>query len=171
MFHMDVLCWCCCINDIAVLKVNGQITNHTHLEWGNSRNSIPGDICYVLGDPQGVDAISISKGVVRDNKFTYDNSIEYLSTDASIYSGNSGSPILDINGKILGIISFTIGDGNTLGAGASQFIMEYVVNKIIDNQSDYVGKILNINARPINSIFLPIIIFYTSFRRILFNFS
>lgn len=140
--------------DIAVLEVNGLIENQKYLEWGDCRNETPGNTCHVIGDPKGVDAISISSGVIRDNKFSYNNSIELISTDAAVYGGNSGSPILNKYGKVIGIISFSLGDGNSLSAGASQYIMEHVVNKIIDTKSDYIGGVLNINIRPVTSIFL-----------------
>lgn len=140
--------------DIAVLEVLGSITNQTYLNWGNSRNTSPGDICYVLGDPKGLDAISITMGVVRDNKFTHNNSIELLSTDAQIESGNSGSPVVDSDGRIIGILSFSFGDSTSLSAGASQQIMEHVVNNIIDRRRDYIGGILDIKAYPVDVIFL-----------------
>jgi S1-C subfamily serine protease len=140
--------------DIAVLEVLGSITNQTYLNWGNSRNTSPGDICYVLGDPKGLDAISITMGVVRDNKFTHNNSIELLSTDAQIESGNSGSPVVDSDGRIIGILSFSFGDSTSLSAGASQQIMEHVVNNIIDERQDYIGGILDIKAYPVDVIFL-----------------
>tara|TARA_B110000971_G_scaffold11657_1_gene11025 strand:+ start:2312 stop:3634 length:1323 start_codon:yes stop_codon:yes gene_type:complete len=140
--------------DIAVLEVLGSITNQTYLNWGNSRNTSPGDICYVLGDPKGLDAISITMGVVRDNKFTHNNSIELLSTDAQIESGNSGSPVVDSDGRIIGILSFSFGDSTSLSAGASQQIMEHVVNNIIDRRRDYIGGILDIRAYPVDVIFL-----------------
>ena len=140
--------------DIAVLEVLGSITNQTYLNWGNSRNTSPGDICYILGDPKGLDAISITMGVIRDNKFTLNNSIELLSTDAQIESGNSGSPVVDSDGRIIGILSFSFGDSNSLSAGASQQIMEHVVNNIIDERQDYIGGILDIKAYPVDVIFL-----------------
>ena len=140
--------------DIAVLEVLGSITNQTYLNWGNSRNVSPGDMCYILGDPKGVDAISITQGVVRDNKFTYNNSIELLSSDCQIASGNSGSPVVDSNGRIIGLLSFSFGDSDSLSAGASQQIMEHVVNNIIDRRRDYVGGVLDINAYPVDVVFL-----------------
>jgi len=141
--------------DVAVLEVIGNvITNQTYLNWGNSRNTSPGDTCYILGDPKGVDAISITKGVVRDNKFTYNNSIELISSDAQIASGNSGSPVVDDMGHVIGILSFSFGDSDSLSAGASQYIMEYIVNNIIESDTDYIGKVLDINARPVDVLFL-----------------
>lgn len=140
--------------DIGVLEVNGLIENQKYLEWGDSRNEVLGNTCYVIGDPKGIDAISISIGVFRDTKFSYNNSIELVSTDAAVYGGNSGSPVLNTNGKVTGIISFSIGEGNSLSAGASQHIMEHVVNRIIDTRRDYKGGVLNINTRPVTSIFL-----------------
>ena len=139
--------------DIAVLKVNETINNQQYLEWGNSRESKPGDRCYVIGDPRGIDAISITDGIIRDNKYIYNNVIESMCISAPIYGGNSGGPITDINGKVIGIVSYGYSNTDTLSWGVSQSILEEITNKIISNNEDYIGGEINAIIYPVDAIY------------------
>ena len=66
---------------------------------------------------QGVDAISISKGVVRDNKYIYGTTIESMCISAPIYGGNSGGPIVNTLGCVIGLVSFGLDGTDTLSWG------------------------------------------------------
>jgi len=122
--------------DISVIKVDG-MSNQTFLQWGNSRNIVPGDPCYILGDPLVVDFQDVSKGFVRDNKY-FDNQIlpEGILSNAGTFGGNSGSAITDKDGLVIGILSY--GYGETLTGGTAQFILQPVVESIINTGTNYV---------------------------------
>jgi S1-C subfamily serine protease len=125
--------------DIAVMKVAG-ITNQSFLEWGDSANIAKGAECYVVGNPLGVDHQSISKGVVRDNAWIDVNGfqpVESVMTDCDIYGGNSGGPIVDNDGKVIGILNFGYGEPSVLNGGVSQRIAQPVVNSMITNGVDF----------------------------------
>lgn len=163
-------------SDIAVVRPRGiQYSNSlVELEWGDSRNTKIGSTCYVIGNPYGLDHQSISKGVIRDNKGTEIGGIqpcENIFVDASTSRGNSGSPILDINGKVIGILSFINeghspdGDGhaNDISGGVSQYIIQHVVENIIkgngtsskftDEDGDYTKKgYLGIDWKPVSMV-------------------
>jgi S1-C subfamily serine protease len=128
--------------DIAVLKPKTVVlTNQMYLKWGNSRDMYPGDTVFLMGDPRGSDQQSISKGIMRDNTYIAGLSVECCFFDASIYGGNSGGPLVDSLGNVLGISTFSNGsptDAPTMGGGPAQYIAERVVNKIISSNSDYV---------------------------------
>ena len=89
--------------DLAVLKIDA---GHKlpHLDFGNSRKLQLGDPVVAIGNPFGL-GFSISSGVVsalhRDiQSGPYD---DFIQTDAAINRGNSGGPLLDAQGKVIGI--------------------------------------------------------------------
>lgn len=144
--------------DIAVLKPKNPIPNQTKLKWGDSRIFRTGDDVFIIGNPQGLDHRSITRGVVRDNTFGAQNgilSVECVTTDCDITGGNSGSPIVDINGNVVGIAEFEYGTDpfstiDSINGGTSQYIMQRIVEKIIagngssseftDSDGDYTKK-------------------------------
>ena len=87
-----------------------------------------GDICFLCGNPGGLDNVSLSQGFIRDARF-YENGgyqvPESLYIDTPGIGGNSGSPILNKNGKIIGI--FTFGSSTTgmetFGGGANLSVL------------------------------------------------
>ncbi len=102
-----------------------------------------GSCCCVLGDPLGIDAISISQGVVRDNQYVYNNSIpcstiRSVSVTCPVYGGNSGSPIVDSTGQVIGLVSYGSGEVFSWGVAAPDF--QTIVDAIIDQQANFVGK-------------------------------
>ena len=140
-------------SDLAVLQVNENIYNQQTLEWANSRNEEPGNKCYVIGDPRGVDAISISDGIIRDNKYIYNNLIESMCISAPIYGGNSGGPITNSNGDVIGLVSYGLDNTDTLSWGASSYVAEKIISKIITNNSDFIGGTLNASIYPVDAIY------------------
>ena len=139
--------------DLAVLKLD--LSDQTFLKWSDSRKARKGDNCYTIGNPFLADYNSIASGIIRDNKYyTNDERLggpEQILTDIPTYGGNSGGPILDDCGKILGIMSFIFINNDEEGAyamsgGTSQWMGEKIVKKIINSGSDNVGTILGIQA-------------------------
>jgi S1-C subfamily serine protease len=128
------------IADIAVLKVDG-LTNQQYLSWGKSRQTPIGSRLYILGNPGGVDEDSFSSGIVRDNKYNGEFPlffVECVLTDATIIGGNSGGPLLNAIGEVIGLSNYGIGSSNQLGGGVSQYVAETIVNRII--QYDLAGR-------------------------------
>ncbi len=111
---------------------------HKCLEWGDSRAAVPGTFICVIGDPFGIDAQSISCGVVRDNKYAERTTpvIETVFHDVSTYGGNSGSPVLDKDGKVIGVHSYGINGFDELKGATSQYIAEKVVCALIEWDCD-----------------------------------
>ena len=95
-------------NDIAVLKVNAPAELLTPLALGNSANLQVGQRTIVIGNPFGQFGSTLTVGVVS----ALNRSIEgqdgrqitgIIQTDAAINSGNSGGPLLDSAGHVIGI--------------------------------------------------------------------
>ena len=110
--------------DVAVLKVNpDDVDNLTPLPLGDSSKAQVGDPVIAIGNPFGFSR-TVTTGIVSGlqrqiqapNGFTIPDVIQ---TDASINPGNSGGPLLDANGKVIGINSqiATGGGQGSVGIG------------------------------------------------------
>jgi S1-C subfamily serine protease len=93
--------------DIAVLQVNAHSRALTPLTLGNSDSVRVGDAVVAIGNPFGLDR-SITSGIVSalqrpiqaPNGFTIDHVIQ---TDAALNHGNSGGPLLNAQGHVIGV--------------------------------------------------------------------
>ena len=89
-----------------------------------------GDYVTVHGNPAGIDNLSVSAGIVRDNHFAQSGGAQ---TSDSIFvsspgiNGNSGSPIIDIEGNIVGIFTFGLTFQETLGGGSNLNTLQQVL--------------------------------------------
>jgi len=96
--------------DVAVLKVDpSKVDNLTTIPLGDSSKAQVGDPVIAIGNPFGLSR-TVTTGIVSGlqrqiqapNGFTISNVIQ---TDAAINPGNSGGPLLDANGRVIGINS------------------------------------------------------------------
>jgi putative serine protease PepD len=95
--------------DLAVLKVDAPTSLLTPLTLADSSNVAVGDSVVAIGSPFGLEG-SITAGIVSalhrqmtaPNNFTINDSIQ---TDAAINHGNSGGPLLNAQGRVIGITS------------------------------------------------------------------
>ncbi len=107
--------------DIAVLKVDPSQRKLTQVEFGDSASMRIGDWVMAIGNPFGLGG-SVSIGIVsargRDiNSGPYD---DFIQTDAAINRGNSGGPLFDMHGKVIGINTAIISpSGGSIGIGFS----------------------------------------------------
>ena len=102
--------------DIAVLQVRTHSRALTPLVWGNSDNAEVGDSVVAIGNPFGYTR-SVTSGIVSalDRPLTAPNNFQIehaIQTDAALNHGNSGGPLLDARGEIIGVNS-QISTGNT----------------------------------------------------------
>lgn len=103
--------------DLAVLKVDAQ--NLTAVQFGDSDKTRVGDSVVAIGNPFGFGG-SVTAGIIsargRDIRSgPYD---DYFQIDAPINSGNSGGPILDANGQVIGVNTAIFSpNGGNIGIG------------------------------------------------------
>ncbi len=95
--------------DLAVLKINAPTTKLTPLAFADSSAVAVGDGVVAIGNPFGLDG-TVTSGIVsavnREISAPDSTPIEgAIQTDAAINHGNSGGPLLDLQGKVIGITS------------------------------------------------------------------
>src|SRR6202163_2464716 len=94
-------------SDLAVLRIKGASERFPTLEFANSDELQVGDVVLAIGDPFGVGQ-TVTHGIVsalaRSQVGTSDYQF-FIQTDAAINPGNSGGPLVDLNGRLVGINS------------------------------------------------------------------
>jgi serine protease Do len=125
--------------DLAVLKIDPTGQKLTTAPFGNSDVIRVGDWVLAIGNPFGLGG-TVTAGIIsaraRDiNSGPYD---DYLQTDASINRGNSGGPMFNLNGEIIGINTAIFSPtGGSVGIGFA--IPSSLAKPIIDQLIEY-GK-------------------------------
>jgi S1-C subfamily serine protease len=92
--------------DIALIKLETEETGFDYLEFADSDKVSVGDHVIAIGNPVGFDS-TVTEGIISNtNRLISGNgNIQYLQTDVAINAGNSGGPLIDKDGKIVGIAS------------------------------------------------------------------
>jgi serine protease Do len=129
--------------DLAVLKVDSVKLPAAVL--ADSDRVRQGQIVLALGNPFGLDN-SVSMGVVSAvaRQLEADSPVIYLQTDASINPGNSGGPMVDVDGKVIGINAMIFsrsGGSEGIGFAVPVNIVRYVADQIISKGSVTRGEI------------------------------
>ncbi len=129
--------------DLAILKLERKPANSSVAQLGNSDKMEIGNEIIVIGAPFGL-VHSLSSGHISGRRtksmVTGGNvEIDFLQTDAAINQGNSGGPMFNMKGEVVGIVSFILsntGMFNGLGFAASS---NMVRNLILENPSLWSG--------------------------------
>lgn len=106
--------------DYAILDLQSQLYDRTYLPIRSSAEVQQTETVYALGFPGEVqyfqdvntytsDDVTITSGQV--NKLTTIAGVDYIQTSTKITSGNSGCPLVDVNGNVVGICQGATGDG------------------------------------------------------------
>lgn len=123
--------------DIAVLKIDK--TGLTPAEFGTSDDLLVGELAIVIGNPLGFDlSNSVTSGIISatDRTLTIeDRTMNLIQTDASINSGNSGGPLINAYGQVIGITSAKV--SSTYGEGLGFAIPISEAKEIINDLIQY----------------------------------
>ena len=144
--------------DIAVLKIDAHARALTPLTLGDSDGVTVGDSVYAIGNPFGFTR-TLTTGVVSavqrqieaPNSLPIDHAIQ---TDAAINHGNSGGPLIDTAGRVIGVTS-QISTGSTGGQGNVGIGFAIPINTVRTVASQLIssGKVehafLGLNALPV----------------------
>jgi S1-C subfamily serine protease len=113
--------------DVALLKISG---SYDSLEFGDSDEIQTGEKVIAIGNPLGLQ-FSVSEGIVSAIHRPGLNEIDaYIQTDAALNPGNSGGPLINKQGEVIGINNFKIGSGENLGFALESNYITNSVNEI-----------------------------------------
>ena len=118
--------------DLALLKVESD-EPLSFVSWGDSEVARVGDWVMAMGNPLG-QGFSVSAGIVsargRALSGTYD---DYIQTDAAINRGNSGGPLFNMDGEVIGVNTAILSpNGGSIGIGfaMSSRVAENVIQQL-----------------------------------------
>ncbi len=145
--------------DLAVLQVNASARALTPLVLGNSDDVKVGDSVVAIGNPFGLSRTvtagivsALQRQITAPNQYTIDHVIQ---TDAAINHGNSGGPLIDTDGEVIGVnAQIDTGSSNQGNVGIGFAIPSNTVKTVVAQLIQY-GKVehayLGITAEPITS--------------------
>lgn len=124
--------------DLAVVKVNK--TGLTPAELGDSDKVSIGDISIAIGNPLGLELQrTVTQGIIsgldRTIKTESTTMTGLIQTDASINSGNSGGPLLNEKGQVIGINTAKTSEGESLGFAIPINQAKEIIESVIKNGS------------------------------------
>ncbi len=122
------------LSDIAVLKIKSE-EKFLPVKFGNSDKARVGDWVIAIGNPFGLGG-TVTAGIIsaRNRSIGLSRYEDYIQTDASINSGNSGGPLFDMNGDVIGINTAILGQSGSIGIGFSipSNSAKKVINQLIE---------------------------------------
>lgn len=127
------------MTDLAILKIDTSkidLKLIIPIKWGNSHEIRIGQPVYAIGHPHGLN-FTVTRGIISYNGRYVNNPYqEVVQTDAAVNSGNSGGPLFNMDGDVIGINSFIFnknGSGSIgLNFAVSQFTAEFIVNRLLE---------------------------------------
>ena len=105
--------------DIAVLQLETD-QKFTPVAFGDSDKARIGDWVIAIGNPFGLGG-TVTSGIIsaRNRSIGLSRYEDFIQTDASINSGNSGGPLFDMEGNVIGINTAILGRNGSIGIGFS----------------------------------------------------
>ena len=128
--------------DLAVIKVNAPASVLHPLQLGSSSDVQVGQPVVAIGSPYGLEE-TVTSGIVSalhremtaPNNFTIADSIQ---TDAAINHGNSGGPLLDLNGRVIGVnaqIKSETGENTGVGFAIPSDTVRSIASRLADGRN------------------------------------
>lgn len=141
--------------DLAIIKVDGE--DLPEIEFGDSDEMEVGSRVVAIGNPLGLQLQStvtsgIISGLNRTVSFETGASMEGLmQTDAAINSGNSGGPLLNSEGQLIGINTAKAGNSDGIGFAIPSNLAKKIVDKVVET-GDFKSVYLGISGVDLNLI-------------------
>lgn len=133
------------LTDVAVIKISA--TGLPTVQLGNSRTLTPGQWAIAIGNPFGLQntvttGIISATGRASTEIGARDLRVEFIQTDAAINPGNSGGPLLDQQGKVIGMNTAILRGGQGLGFAIPIEIADRIAKQLLATgrvQRQYLG--------------------------------
>jgi serine protease Do len=144
-------------SDLALLKIDGR--NLPFVRWGDSTKARVGDWVIAMGEPYGLGG-TVTAGIISaihrsiTGSGAYDR---YIQTDAAINMGNSGGPMFDLDGNVIGINSALISPtGASVGIGLAipAEAAKPVIDSLMKGQRPQRGY-LGVSLQPVDEDLAP----------------
>ena len=120
------------VKDLAVLRISKKING---FELADSDDLVVGQKVIAIGNPLGL-SFTVTEGIVSALHREGPNGLKnYIQTDVTLNPGNSGGPLIDKDGKIIGMNNFKVGGAEALG-----FALES--NTIKDTANEITGEVI-----------------------------
>ncbi|MFQ3548853.1 MAG: PDZ domain-containing protein [Armatimonadota bacterium] len=146
------------MSDIAVIKLSDAYKPYSFAKWGDSSKLSVGERIFAMGSPYALSQ-SVTMGIVSNNEMIMPDFfgsslllegedvgsiVRWIGHDALIRGGNSGGPLVNSNGEIVGINEISMGLSGAIPSNLAKYISEQLINN---------GKVLRswvgINAQPL----------------------
>jgi serine protease Do len=137
--------------DLAVLKINAG-NNLPYLEFGDTNKLEVGSWVIAIGNPYGLDH-TVTVGVIsaKGRPVTINDNVykDLLQTDASINPGNSGGPLINLQGKVIGINTAINAQAQGIGFAIPSSTVTQVLDQLI-NSGKVIRPWLGIYMQPVS---------------------
>ncbi|HLD77304.1 MAG TPA: trypsin-like peptidase domain-containing protein, partial [Rickettsiales bacterium] len=120
--------------DLALLKIEAK-KDFSFVKFGDSTKARIGERIIVVGNPYSLGG-SVSSGIISSNKRIVNQIEGFIQTDAAINRGNSGGPMFNISGEVIGVSSalFSPSGGNVgIGFAAPSAIVKPIIEQLKDH--------------------------------------
>ena len=124
-------------NDVALLKIDAEGLNAAQM--GESSDLVVGQTVYTVGNPLGTLSYTMTSGIVSalDRTISTDttDAVTVFQIDAAVNSGNSGGPVYNEAGQVIGVVNAKAGDTGVEGLGFAIPISDvtHIVNQLLEN--------------------------------------
>ncbi len=132
------------LTDISVLKLRSKQTEYPFAPWGDSSKLKVGDYVYAMGSPLALSQ-SVTRGVVSNTELTMPDfagpgamtldgedvgsMVLWIGHDAKISPGNSGGPLVNTEGEVVGINEIEFGLGGAIPSNIAKEVAEQIIAK------------------------------------------
>lgn len=135
--------------DIAVLEIQQSPSNIKSVQFRNTETRI-GETVFAVGNPLGRHPYSVMNGIISAKNRVISNRPGYLQSSATLSGGNSGGPLFDLKGNVVGINTATGVDQNTrlaqsqINYALNAQTADKIVNDILENNGRVVRAFIGI---------------------------